>query len=68
MENSVYKQIQLVGTSTKSIEDAINAAVNTASKTIRNLEWFRITDSRGKITDGAISEYQVILELGFKID
>jgi flavin-binding protein dodecin len=68
MENHVYKQTKVVGTSSKSIEDAVNFAIAKAGKTVRHLEWFRILDTRGKIQDGKVTEYQVILELGFKLE
>jgi flavin-binding protein dodecin len=66
--NSVFKQTQIVGTSSKSIEDAVNFAIDKANKTVRNLEWFRILDTRGRIQDGKVVEYQVIIELGFKLE
>jgi flavin-binding protein dodecin len=68
MKNSVYKQTKIIGTSSVSIEDAVNFAIEKASKTLRHLEWFRVLDTRGKIENGKVSEYQVILELGFKLE
>jgi len=68
MAGGVYKYIEVVGTSSKSIEDAIATAVSQASKTVRNIYWFEMTETRGKIEKGAVTEYQVRLRLGFKLD
>jgi flavin-binding protein dodecin len=68
MTNNVYKQTKIIGTSSESIENAISFAIDKASKTVRNMEWFRVLDTRGKIENGKVSEYQVILELGFKLE
>jgi hypothetical protein len=68
MAGGVYKYIEVVGTSPKSIEDAIATAVSQASKTVHNIYWFEVSETRGKIEKGAVAEYQVRLRLGFKID
>lgn len=68
MPSGVYKYIDVVGTSPKSIEDAIATAAATASKTVRNIYWFEVAETRGKIEDGKVAEYQVRLRLGFKLD
>lgn len=64
----VYKKIELVGISTKSFEDAINDAVTTASKTLHGLAWVDVVEQHGKIVDGKVAEFQVVVKVAFKID
>ena len=65
---AVYKKITLVGTSGESIEDAIGQALERASQTLRNLSWFEVKEIRGAIRDGKPAEYQVIIEVGFRLE
>ena len=67
MDDHVYRVIQLVGTSEKSVSDAIEQAVARASKTLRDLRWFEVVETRGSIEGGKISQYQVTLKVGFTI-
>lgn len=62
-----YKKITLVGVSEKSIEDAIAQALNQAKKTVKGMSWFEVEEVRGAITDGEVKEYQVTLQVGFRI-
>jgi dodecin len=64
----VYKVVELVGSSTTSIEDAINTAVSRASETLRNLRWFEVLHTRGHIEEGHIVHYQVTLRVGFTLE
>ena len=68
MDGNVYKLIELTGTSKTSVEDAIQHAIGRASKTLHSLSWFQVTETRGAIHDGKVSEYQVTLKVGFKLD
>lgn len=68
MTGGVYKFIDLVGTSPKSIEDAVSSAVTQASKTVHEIRWFEIKEVRGRIEKNAVVEYQVGMRLGFKLD
>jgi flavin-binding protein dodecin len=68
MQDHVYKVIDLVGTSEKSIEDAIGTAVTRASQTMRNLRWFEVMETRGHIEQRRISHYQVVLKVGFTLE
>jgi len=68
MDDHVYRVIQLVGTSDQSVSDAIERAVARASKTLRDLRWFEVVETRGSIVDGRVSQYQVTLKVGFTID
>ena len=67
MDDHVYKVIQLVGSSEKSIEDAIQVAVRRASATLKHLRWFEVLETRGHIEDGRVRHYQVTLKVGFTI-
>ena len=68
MSDHVYKVIQLVGSSTDGVDDAIKNAVSRASRTLKNLRWFRVLDTRGNIENGTVSHYQVTLEVGFTLE
>ena len=63
-----YKLVELVGTSPVSFAEATKAAVEEASKTIRHIDWFEVVESRGKVKDGKVAEFQVTLKIGFKIE
>ena len=65
---STYKMTEIVGTSNKSFADAVNEGVKRAAKTLRNLSWFEVVEERGAIKDGQVSEYQVKIKLGFKLE
>jgi flavin-binding protein dodecin len=66
--NHVYALSEVVGTSDKSIEDAIDQAINVAGQSIRNLDWFEVSEMRGHIKDGRVAHYQVALKLGFRYE
>lgn len=68
MSNHVYKQIELVGSSSKSTDDAIAKAIARASKTLRNLDWFEVTEVRGHIKNGKVEHWQVGLKIGMRLD
>ena len=67
MEDHIYRVIQIVGSSEKSVDDAIQRAVTRASQTLRNLRWFEVVETRGHIDQGKIQHYQVTLKIGFTI-
>ena len=67
-EQHVYKIVELAGSSAESIEDAIRAAVGRAGKTIRNLRWFEVVQTRGHVEDGEIRHFQVVIKAGFTLD
>jgi len=66
--NHVYALSEVVGTSDKSIEDAIDQAINVAGQSIRNLDWFQVSEMRGHIKDGRVAHYQVALKLGLRYE
>jgi dodecin len=68
MSDHVYKSIELVGSSTKGVEDAISNAVAKASETLRNLRWFEVVETRGHIEDGRVAHWQVTLKIGFTLE
>ncbi|WP_213780834.1 dodecin [Caballeronia sp. dw_276] len=68
MTDHVYKQIELTGSSTQSSDDAVRVALEKASKTLRNLHWFQVTETRGQIEDGKVAYWQVTLKVGLRID
>jgi len=68
MPDHVYKTIELVGSSTSGVEDAIRNAVAKASQTLRNLRWFEVMETRGHIEGGEVAHWQVTLKLGFTLE
>jgi dodecin len=68
MEDHVYRVIEITGSSPKSIEDAIQTAVTRAAKTLRNLRWFEVIQTRGQIEGGKVAFYQAVLKLGFTVE
>jgi flavin-binding protein dodecin len=68
MGSSIYKKIDLTGTSDKSLEEAIENAVSKASDSIRNMRWFEVVEIRGAIEDGKVTQWQVNVKIGFKVE
>jgi dodecin len=68
MSDHVYKIVELVGSSPLSIDDAIKAAIERAGKTIRNIRWFEVIETRGHVEDGKVDHFQVKLKVGFTLD
>jgi len=66
--DSVYKIVEVVGTSEQSVSKAIEAAISKASETLRNLGWFEVIQTRGDIKDGKVNRYQVTLKIGFTLE
>jgi flavin-binding protein dodecin len=66
-DHHTYKKIELVGSSPVSIEDAINNALAEAAKSIKLMEWFEVTETRGHIVNGRVGHFQVTLKVGFRI-
>ncbi|MBV9588655.1 MAG: dodecin domain-containing protein [Hyphomicrobiales bacterium] len=67
-EEHVYKILELVGSSEKGIEGAIQNAVSRASKTVREMKWFEVVQVRGHIEDGTVRHFQVVLRVGFTLE
>jgi len=68
MSDHVYKSVEITGSSPAGVTEAIDRAVAKASETLRNLDWFEVTDVRGQIADGAVAHYQVTLKIGFRLE
>ncbi len=67
-ENKVYKLVELVGTSNDSFAKAVAQGVRRASKSLRNLDWFEVTEMRGRIEKGRVAQYQVKMKVGFRLE
>jgi flavin-binding protein dodecin len=68
MSDHVYKVLELTGSSAKSTDDAVQTAIEKASKTIRNIKWFEVIDQRGQVENGRVAHWQVTLKVGFTLE
>jgi flavin-binding protein dodecin len=68
MSDHVYKSVELTGSSSTTVEDAVNNAIARASKTLRNLRWFQMTEVRGGIENGKVAYWQVTMKVGFTLE
>ncbi len=68
MPNHVYKSIELTGSSTTTIEDAVRTAIEKAAKTIRNMRWFEIVETRGYMEEGKIAYWQATVKISFTVE
>lgn len=68
MANHVYKLIEVVGSSTSGTDDAIRNAIAAAAKTVRNIDWFEVVETRGHVQDGQVAHFQVTLKVGFRLE
>lgn len=68
MSNHVYKSIELTGSSPISIEDAVSGAIAKASESLRNIQWFTVTETRGHVKDGKVAHWQVTVKIGFTLE
>ncbi|MBP6058881.1 MAG: dodecin domain-containing protein [Nitrosomonas sp.] len=68
MSDHIYKVIEVVGSSAKSSDDAIQQAISKSGKSLRNLDWFEVVETRGHIVDAKIAHYQVKIKIGFRLD
>jgi flavin-binding protein dodecin len=68
MSDHVYKSVEITGSSPDGVKEAIDRAVSKASQTLRQLDWFEVTDVRGVIAEGAVAHYQVTLKIGFRLE
>jgi len=67
-DHHTYKLVELVGSSTTTIEDAISNALAEASKSLKLMEWFEVVETRGHIENGAVAHYQVTIKVGFRVE
>lgn len=68
MSDHVYKIIELAGTSSKSIDDAVHNALAKSSKTVRNMRWLQVVETRGHIENQKLTNWQVIVKVGFTLE
>ena len=67
-DGKVYRVTEVVGSSTESIQQAVRSAVRRANDTLRNLDWFEVSEIRGTIADGDVGEFQVAVKIGFRLE
>jgi dodecin len=68
MSEHVYKSIEITGSSTEGVTEAIDRAIAKASESVRHLDWFEVLSVRGQIADGSVAHYQVTLKAGFRLE
>ncbi|MDX1583372.1 MAG: dodecin [Thermoanaerobaculia bacterium] len=68
MADHTYKMVEVVGTSSESFAKAADSAVQKASKSLHNLDWFEVTELRGRIENDKVAQYQVKMKVGFRLD
>jgi flavin-binding protein dodecin len=68
MSNTVYKHIEITGTSSKGVDDAIQSAIARASETLRKMQWFEVVEIRGRIDNDKVAQWQVTLKIGFSLE
>jgi len=68
MANHVYKSVEITGTSPEGVTQAIDCAIDKASQTVRNLDWFEVMSVRGQIDEGKVAHYQVTMKVGFRLE
>lgn len=68
MTNHVYKSLELTGSSAKSSDEAIRTAIARASKSMRNIKWFQVTETRGYVEGGEVAHWQVTIKVGFTLE
>ncbi len=68
MTDKTYKIIEMVGTSSKSSDDAIKNAITRAAQTVRNLDWYEVIQNRGNVKKGKVASFQVTLKIGFRLE
>lgn len=67
-DDNIYKVIEVVGSSSVSLDDAIRTGIEKAGRTVEHLRWFQVTDTRGHIADGKVAHFQVSLKIGFRVE
>jgi flavin-binding protein dodecin len=68
MDDNVYKVVELTGSSKTGIEDAIQTAITRAGKSLRNIRWFEVLETRGHVEGGRVAHYQVSMKVGFTVE
>ena len=68
MSDHIYRVTEIVGSSPDGVDQAIRNAITRASQTLRNLDWFEVSEIRGHVQDGKVAHYQVVLKVGFRVE
>ena len=68
MADNIYRIAEIVGTSPNGVDDAIRNAVSRANRTLRNVDWFEMTEIRGHLADGEVADWQVTVKIGFRLE
>ncbi len=68
MAEHTYRIAEIVGTSPNGVDDAIRNAVSRANQTLRNIDWFEMTEVRGHLAEGQVADWQVTVKIGFRLD
>jgi dodecin len=68
MSDHVYKLVEVVGSSATGTDDAIRKAIETAASTLRHVDWFEVTETRGHVVEGKVAHFQVTVKVGFRIE
>lgn len=68
MSDHIYKIIEVVGSSQQGADQAIRNAIETSAKSIRNIDWFEVVETRGHVVDGKVAHFQVTLKIGFRLE
>ena len=68
MTDHVYKSVEITGSSSDGVKEAIDRAIAKASETLRNIDWFEVAGIRGHVDDGKVAHYQVTLKIGFRLE
>jgi hypothetical protein len=68
MPDHVYKLVELVGSSQTGTDDAIRNAIATAERSLRHIDWFEVTETRGHVVGGKVAHFQVTLKVGFRVE
>lgn len=67
-DHKIYKLIEIVGTSGSSFADAVSAGIERVSETVRNVDWFEVTELRGRVAGGKVAQFQVKMKVGFRLE
>lgn len=68
MSDNVYKTVEITGSATQDVTAAIDKAISKASQTLRDIDWFEVTQIRGHVENGKVGHYQVTMKIGFKLE
>ena len=68
MSDATYRIIEIAGSSTEGVQQAIDSGIARAGATLRNLDWFEVASIRGHLEEGRVAHYQVTMKVGFRME